>query len=160
MCTNCDGLDQNKTIESAKITEEKEKRKGFGELSSQVKKVHKKRKGFHAPSYRRWRRGVFEYYRGCCFLTGNSNREQLRAHHLEGWHKNPDLRYEVSNGVLLEVSVHIKFHNSPYRWVPCFLFRFFILFSCFCFCSKCFFFSLFSFFFLFLTYPPFCSFFT
>ena len=35
---------------------------------------------------------------------------KLCSHHLEDWHSNEDLRYDVSNGVCLCESCHREFH--------------------------------------------------
>lgn len=71
----------------------------------------KKREGFIPYEYKKWRQGVFIFYKGVCFLTGLAVRENLEAHHLESWSTSIDLRYQVSNGVLIDKKIHTRFHS-------------------------------------------------
>jgi 5-methylcytosine-specific restriction endonuclease McrA len=62
--------------------------------------------------YREWRTSVFardEYKCKSCNEIGNGN---LRAHHLEGWTNNLELRYEIKNGVTLCKKCHDRFHKK------------------------------------------------
>lgn len=56
-----------------------------------------------------WALEVKKIYNFQCFLTGTS--DDLQSHHLEGWSKSEEKRYDVSNGVCLAKPVHKQFHN-------------------------------------------------
>lgn len=63
------------------------------------------RNGRELPEYRHWRKSVFDrdYYTcQCCGArNGNGKYIRLEAHHKYNWKDNPDLRYDVNNGVTL-----------------------------------------------------------
>lgn len=64
-------------------------------------------------NYKNWRKRVFErdgYKCRCCDSKGKNG--SLRAHHLDGWHDNVDLRYDIDNGITLCFDCHIEFHNA------------------------------------------------
>ncbi len=65
----------------------------------------------HFPETREWRNSVFEkdkYTCQICKQLGGS----LIAHHLDGWDKHPQLRFELANGVTLCRKYHKEFHIS------------------------------------------------
>lgn len=70
-----------------------------------------KRDGFVQAAYNTWREVIFTVYNGACFLTGNTVREELEAHHLNSWGTSPEGRYDPKNGVLLHKTVHREFHS-------------------------------------------------
>lgn len=71
-----------------------------------------KRPGYNAAKYRKWREGVFTFYKGKCFLTGSTDHKNLEAHHMDSWQTAPKKRYLVENGVLLRKDIHIDFHKT------------------------------------------------
>lgn len=59
--------------------------------------------------YKQWRKAVYHrdnYTCQVCKIRGS----QLNAHHLESFHCNEHLRYEVSNGITLCEGCHERFH--------------------------------------------------
>jgi len=63
------------------------------------------------PEYLTWRNSVFERDDYTCVYCGNIGGD-LEAHHLESYAKNPELRFNVNNGVTMCVKHHRKFHNK------------------------------------------------
>ena len=62
--------------------------------------------------YRKWRMEVFSRDNFICQNCGTS--KDLQAHHIESWKDNKKLRYEISNGITLCRSCHLKAHGG--RW--------------------------------------------
>lgn len=60
-----------------------------------------------------WKLAVLRNYSYKCFLTGSTNttKTPLVCHHLESWDQNPNLRFHIPNGVVLERKIHKKFHD-------------------------------------------------
>lgn len=57
-----------------------------------------------------WRRAVIARDEKKCIACGCVRR--LSAHHIDGWAKNPTLRFEVSNGATLCHDCHWAFHRT------------------------------------------------
>lgn len=49
---------------------------------------------------------------GKCMQCGAT--ERLHAHHVQSWHKHPELRYVATNGVTLCARCHQKVHKFPF----------------------------------------------
>ena len=67
------------------------------------------------PRYRLWRTAVFKRDNFTCQCCGS--KKDLQAHHIISWkdtYDEPELRYEVSNGITLCRKCHLKAHNG--RW--------------------------------------------
>lgn len=58
----------------------------------------------------KWRKSVYTKDNYTCQVCGAKNCK-LNAHHLDGWAENPELRYDVTNGVTLCINCHNKFHS-------------------------------------------------
>ena len=68
-------------------------------------------------AYKKWRIRVFErdgfICRECGYFNGcGHKRRDLNAHHIVGWTKSIELRYEVANDITLCVPCHIKEHTN------------------------------------------------
>lgn len=59
--------------------------------------------------YRLWRIRVIRRDT-CCIICGSKNQRQ--AHHLENGKHNPELRFDVDNGVTLCRKCHTSFHTD------------------------------------------------
>jgi hypothetical protein len=77
-----------------------------GGISKQRNKEH------DSGTYNEWREQVMQLSNFRCILTGNTNVKELESHHLVSWIADPSLRYEPSNGVMLDKKVHDKFHSE------------------------------------------------
>ena len=72
--------------------------------------------------YRTWRKNVFELNKGKkglrkFYVCEKCNKKRkttrvLHAHHKYSWKKFPDKRYDRSNGVVLCIACHNKFHRT------------------------------------------------
>lgn len=60
---------------------------------------------------KKWRKQVFERDKYTCRCCGHYKGKTLRAHHIEGWNNNINLRYVINNGITLCNKCHIEFHN-------------------------------------------------
>jgi hypothetical protein len=80
-------------------------------------KENKDRRWRETQSYRSWRNSVLKEYNYRCALTGAQkvNQGDLVVHHLACAKKNPNLIYEVENGIVLKNCIHVKFHER-YRY--------------------------------------------
>lgn len=58
-----------------------------------------------------WRNNVYVRDNYRCVLCGDDKGHNLIAHHLDGWDRNRDKRYDVSNGVTLCEACHKNFHH-------------------------------------------------
>lgn len=66
----------------------------------------------NSSEYRKWRMEVFSRDKFICQNCGT--KKELQAHHIERWKDNKKLRYEISNGITLCRSCHLKAHGG--RW--------------------------------------------
>lgn len=57
-----------------------------------------------------WKNAVKKKCHYQCIITGK--KERLECHHLDGWNLFPEKRYDVSNGVLIDKSIHKLFHDA------------------------------------------------
>ena len=67
------------------------------------------RRGICNPKNSEFKRLVKERDGYKCILTGSGS--QLVVHHLYDWHSNPELRFDISNGITLTKKVHDLFHK-------------------------------------------------
>jgi hypothetical protein len=67
---------------------------------------------FHNPStdYYIWINAVRERVGRYCCVTGS--KKDLVVHHLYGWNAYPDLRYDITNGIVLTKQIHKEFHDK------------------------------------------------
>jgi hypothetical protein len=62
--------------------------------------------------YRDWRTFVYKRDKFTCRCCNDSTGGNLNAHHLDGWDKYPDKRFELSNGITLCETCHLAFHKA------------------------------------------------
>ena len=62
------------------------------------------------PVYQQWRKKVFKRDNWTCKLKDSNCEGKIKAHHIRGWAKYPNLRYEVDNGITL-----CEFHHPLKR---------------------------------------------
>jgi 5-methylcytosine-specific restriction endonuclease McrA len=58
-----------------------------------------------------WRTFVFNRDKFLCQICGSKGK-RLNAHHLESFHSNQNLRFDVNNGVTLCYKCHTQFHKK------------------------------------------------
>ena len=63
---------------------------------------------FKDPKYVEWREGVIKKYDGKCQKCGIPQANQ--CHHIQNYSHNPELRFEVDNGILFCKKCHKQFH--------------------------------------------------
>lgn len=65
---------------------------------------------------KQWRDAVKKRDEHKCVECGST--KSLHAHHIKGWQKHPELRYDIDNGLTLCVRHHQKAHGFPFpKWV-------------------------------------------
>lgn len=62
--------------------------------------------------YKQWRLAVFCRDDFTCCRCGQRGGGHLHAHHIQGWTKHPELRFDVSNGQTLCVPCHFIAHGK------------------------------------------------
>lgn len=62
------------------------------------------------PEVKRWRKEVLRRDDYTCQLSGQKGCE-LNVHHIEAWTTSEELRYEISNGIVLRKDIHELFHS-------------------------------------------------
>lgn len=62
------------------------------------------------PEYNEWRKAVYERDHYTCQICGKVG-GRLNAHHIKSFAKNPDLRFDVDNGVTLCDKCHKDVHR-------------------------------------------------
>ena len=63
------------------------------------------------PEYLTWRNSVFERDDYTCVYCGVRG-GNMEAHHLESYARNPEVRFDVNNGVTMCIKHHKKFHKK------------------------------------------------
>jgi hypothetical protein len=61
--------------------------------------------------FQEWRKSCYDRDNYTCQKTGVRG-GILHVHHIESFHCNHELRYDVNNGITLSASVHYEFHNT------------------------------------------------
>jgi hypothetical protein len=61
--------------------------------------------------YRHWRKEVYERDNYTCQCCSDNSSGNLNAHHLYSWDKNPEIRFDVNNGITLCKTCHKAFHD-------------------------------------------------
>ena len=63
--------------------------------------------------YKQWRKAVFVRDKFSCQHCGTKKR--LQAHHIKSWMRCEELRYDISNGITLCRSCHLKAHGGSWK---------------------------------------------
>jgi 5-methylcytosine-specific restriction endonuclease McrA len=61
--------------------------------------------------YERWRNEIYKRDNFTCQKCGDSTGGNLNAHHLKGFTKHPELRFNINNGITLCKLCHKKEHH-------------------------------------------------
>ena len=69
-------------------------------------------KARYGPKGRAWRQKVFEKDNFTCQHCGTMDKEKLLAHHIVEWDDAPELRLDVSNGLTLCKTCHMRHHQT------------------------------------------------
>ena len=69
-------------------------------------------RGRNFPEYIEWRDAVYKRDGYTCQHCGDSIGGTLNAHHIDGYHNNPELRTTLSNGITLCEKCHKNFHHQ------------------------------------------------
>lgn len=81
-------------------------------------KIEKKgKKGRDTVKNTEWRWAVIDRAENKCVICGDDQR--LEAHHINAYHSNPSIRYDVDNGVALCHEHHKKFHKMFSNYNSC-----------------------------------------
>ena len=65
----------------------------------------------HSIEYKNWRNAVFERDNFTCQISGKVSSGDIIVHHLENFSNNPELRYDINNGITLNIDIHKLFHD-------------------------------------------------
>lgn len=72
--------------------------------------ISKLRACYRGPAFARWSREVRRMYDNSCFVCGC--REDIQAHHINGWSEHPDKHFVLTNGVALCKRHHKDYHSK------------------------------------------------
>jgi 5-methylcytosine-specific restriction endonuclease McrA len=67
----------------------------------------------NSDGYKQWRKAVFVRDRFQCQHCGT--KKDIQAHHIKSWMRCEELRYDVSNGITLCRSCHLKAHRGCWK---------------------------------------------
>lgn len=67
--------------------------------------------GYEGDKYTAWLQGVKKNCAYRCFITGETQKENLACHHLNAWNWCIDKRYDIANGILISKIIHKHFHS-------------------------------------------------
>lgn len=81
----------------------------------------KKKQQRNDPAYFWWRHQVKVRDGDCCQVNNEGCYGKIIVHHIKGWAKNPDLRYEVNNGITLCQAHHPLKRAEEKRLEPYFM---------------------------------------
>lgn len=89
----------NKGKHNSLLTQFKEGHKGWNYIEdrSLLKKTDKK----DTQAYRDWRKNVYQRDNWKCRIINNDCKGRIEAHHILGWTRYPELRYDINNGITL-----------------------------------------------------------
>jgi len=62
------------------------------------------------PKVKIWKKKIYKRDNWKCQITGRKGK--ICAHHLESWNSNKKLRYRISNGITILISLHKAFHKK------------------------------------------------
>lgn len=67
----------------------------------------------HRDNYKisNWRQAIFARDNYICQVTGDNKGGNLVAHHLNGYNKYKELRYDINNGITITEEIHKLFHK-------------------------------------------------
>lgn len=85
---------------------------------SQIVGRHERK--FHSNEYKSWRKSVCNRDDWKCQMSDFNCKGRLEVHHILGWKQNPDVRYEVNNGITLCHFHHPRKRKDEMRLVPLF----------------------------------------
>jgi len=80
----------------------------------------KKKQERNDPAYFEWRYQVFKRDRHECKMNDNNCFGDVVAHHIRGWNKYPELRYEIGNGITLCEFHHPRKRQKETEMIPIF----------------------------------------
>ena len=99
----------------------KEKLKNFGKIKGDKhwnwqggKTKYYKHNDTQTRVYSKWREDVFKRDNYTCYGCGEKG-IYLQPHHINGWTKHPEQRYDVCNGLTLCKKCHIDYHKSHWN---------------------------------------------
>ena len=122
-CPHCRKITISKTQKGKDVSDETRKLLSLkaqgrkGSLKGRFGENHPAYKGtpnrdFNNPStdYYIWREAVRKRCGRICFVT--KSKKDLVVHHLYGWNAYPELRYDITNGIVITKHVHKEFHDK------------------------------------------------
>ena len=73
-----------------------------------TKRLKQLERNASSEKYQTWRKYVLNRDKNCCQGYNCGKRTDLEIHHIKSWAKNPNLRYNVYNGITLCKTCHQK----------------------------------------------------
>ena len=83
-------------------------------------KVIQSDRNLHDPEYKQWRKKVCNRDHWKCKINNSDCEGRLEAHHILGWKKYPELRYNINNGITLCHAHHPRKRSEEARLSPYF----------------------------------------
>ena len=87
---------------------------------TQLKRYNDDAKDRRSPACRYWHRQVWERDRFRCRINNKDCSGKINAHHILGWSKFPELRYNVNNGITLCQFHHPRKRVDEQKLIPFF----------------------------------------
>lgn len=71
---------------------------------------------YNDPLYKKWRLDIFRRDKFQCQKC--KSKRNIQAHHIQGWSKCPELRFDLSNGITLCKRCHGEMRGNEEGWEP------------------------------------------
>lgn len=103
-----------------KIREANSGKNNYRWIEDRTKVIGRNNRDFSDPEYKQWRKNICNRDNWKCKINNSNCNGRLEVHHILGWKKYPELRYNINNGITLCHFHHPKTRKEEDRLSPYF----------------------------------------